>query len=58
MTEAKLQDQFNDLELDATASVVKQKSQFDAGMSIISFAKLIYVILKLVHPLDQSEVRN
>ena len=40
VTEAKLRDQSDDSELDATASVVKEKSQFDAGAGIIS---IIYI---------------
>ena len=40
VTEAKLQDQSDDSELDAAASVVKEKSQFDAGAGIIS---IIYI---------------
>ena len=40
VTEAKLWDQSDDSELDATASVVKEKSQFDAGAGIIS---IIYI---------------
>ena len=40
MTEAKLRDQSDDSELDAAASVVKEKSQFDAGACIIS---IIYI---------------
>ena len=39
-TEAKLWDQSDDSELDAAASVVKEKSQFDAGAGIIS---IIYI---------------
>ena len=39
-TEAKLHDQSGDSELDDSASVVKGKSQFDAGVSTIS---IIYI---------------